>query len=646
MNPSAGGFCEDEDEHTRSAGSAGEETDEVSESLHMSAGDRSISFTTDSNDLPTVGVSIEQHRNMMLASLLEDYYRTRAAEFLNATNPGMNYTRRSREVQPLARRLFAQAGETLTTNGLISSVAMADNSKSTRIQYLAGLDKLAAGMQAQVVPGLVDSMGNLSVGSAAELALIPHTARDLQLAFQPPRPRGHYQRSFQELKLLGKGGFGKVYMCHNYLDQKTYAVKKISISEKLGRGFSEGRQDGAQHILREVQTLALLDHSNVIRYHATWFEESQLGRRGFQDESYIDRARTGPGRQMLLNSHYSSHGSTEDEPSVSDGIVFGEDTSGVSDVNPKELVPNKPLWSDGGTEHSDVETSSDYSDLFTDGRHHSEQAGPVQEISERDDHMLYIQMTMYPTTLAEYLSSLHSSQRPAPRHCFHLGPSLQLLQSILAGVRYIHSKGYIHRDIKPGNIFLSAPEETPQVGYCNVKCNSCCSKEKQGGVAPPAQWLNPRIGDFGLVAELAHGDIQPIEELTACPADSEDPQLITYDQVGTAYYRPPSWKGWPDEKIDIFALGVVFVELMCPCSTAMERVTMLKGLQQGCLPDEIKSRIESDACDANMIDMVLDLVHGMINHDPDQRWTGIKVQERIEEILRSLDYDKRKNTQA
>jgi eukaryotic translation initiation factor 2-alpha kinase 3 len=258
---------------TRSAGDA-EESEEEIQSLGVSE-TRSISFSADSDGPARSGDGLDQHRDMMLASLLEDYYRTRAAEFLNSTNPGKNYTRQSREVQPLARNLFAQASSTLASNGLLSSAAVADGNRKTRVRYLVGLDNLGAGTQAPTA-SLLGPMRDLSISpSDLALALRAHPANHLQLALQPPRPRSHYHSSFQEGRLLGKGGFGRVYMCVNSLDQKTYAVKKIPISAKLGKCFREGRHGDGQHILREVQALARLDHCNVVRYHATWFEEPQ-----------------------------------------------------------------------------------------------------------------------------------------------------------------------------------------------------------------------------------------------------------------------------------------------------------------------------------------------------------------------------------
>ena len=53
--------------------------------------------------MPQANADANQHQEMLLATLLEEHYRNRAAEFLNTANPGSNYTRHSPEVQPLAQ---------------------------------------------------------------------------------------------------------------------------------------------------------------------------------------------------------------------------------------------------------------------------------------------------------------------------------------------------------------------------------------------------------------------------------------------------------------------------------------------------------------------------------------------------------------
>ncbi|OTB15211.1 hypothetical protein K445DRAFT_115008 [Daldinia sp. EC12] len=595
------------------------------QSISASSDIRSISVSSSHDSSGNID-DVEEHRKMMLASLLEDYIRTRAAEWLNTTNPGHNYTRNSPEIQPIARRLFEDASRTLSSNGVMSDFAASDALRTSRRQYLSALDNLVAGSQAPA-SSLPNAMRDLVLGTS-QLSLIPHPAIDTKLTIQPT-PISHYQSSFKECALLGKGGFGKVYKCFNPLDQGTYAVKKIQLSPRLGRRFRDGKLEELQHILREVQALATLDHPNIVRYHATWLEEPHpLQSVGVAHDSStkVDGVKR---KQLLLDQWaFSQDEDQRPEPSLSGGIIFAEDTQSCHDANANDQVISEQQWFEKLTS-SEASTNSlsvsNPSDIFTDGKSNIANTSGKRGAFDAVGHTLYIQMSLYPMTLAQYIS-LSSSGHEVPRHCFHLLPSLRLLHAIHAGLQYIHAKGFIHRDIKPGNIFLSLPDTEPRSGYCNLACNSCQAEAGK----PPPRWLNPRIGDFGLVTQLARGEL-PL-------SFSNDNNSTASDRpVGTTYYRPPSSKDVDNEKVDIFALGVVFIEMTCPCATAMERVDMLQRLQMGCVPMSLGQCLEREGCSPEVIEDVVTLAEAMVRPDSRTRWSSRQVDEAIEGILRKCE---------
>ncbi|KAJ1326306.1 eukaryotic translation initiation factor 2-alpha kinase 3 [Microdochium nivale] len=745
--------------------------------------------------------STSAHRDIMLAGLLEHYYQSRALDFLNTASPGggsgsgITYQRDSPEVQQLAGQLLAQALQTLSSGGVLDGSAIADENRGIRRQYLLGLDSIAVqGVNVDAAHRVVNSVDSTQSGIGAldhnvvfagpssaamkdlvipvrdmamRLPYLPHPANDLQLTMR--QPHSHYKMSFQEMSFLGKGGFGSVFKCWNRFDNTMYAVKKIPLSPRLSKSFCEGGHDRLDKLLREVRALATFDHSNIVRYHATWIEEpsqsaADAARQAGPSNSFVKpQTRPRAGQPKLLE-HHPIYEVGDNGPSFSDdqsqdvasdigGIVFGFDTgSGVVSATGHSFASG-PQISEGpfGNRVEELSSSSageDDSDIFTDGddrRQGGNSAGDERSIIptgipvlDPTVHVLHIQMSLYPMTLAQYLSP---TARP-PTHCFHLVPSLRLLLCVLTGLQYIHSKGLVHRDIKPGNIFLmpSGPNATESAhgGYCNVgDCEKCSSttttteniestsispatsslstaEETTTSTRPPL-WLNPRIGDFGLVTQLAKGGLsapspdaleqqlrgQYAGEVTSSDKDDDD------KVVGTMYYRPPRWmsqatppaspgkqkgrqqrpppssednereaaqaeehgqdpspesksspqaqqppskkKSSPDEKLDIFALGVVFVEMLSCCNTAMQRVDMLKAIQEGRPPvDEVRRCCSAemqgsrqheqgggDSRQVHVTDQVVALVEGMLALDPEQRWDGSRVRAAVEGVLSS-----------
>ncbi|XP_057635044.1 interferon-induced, double-stranded RNA-activated protein kinase isoform X1 [Chionomys nivalis] len=115
---------------------------------------------------------------------------------------------------------------------------------------------------------------------------------------------------------------------------------------------------------------------------------------------------------------------------------------------------------------------------------------------------------------------------------------LEFFQQITTGVDYIHSKALIHRDLKPGNIFL--------VDEKHIK-----------------------IGDFGLVTDLEN-----------------DGNLTK--QAGTFLYMSPEQLSLQEygQEVDIYALGLILAELLHICITVAEKTKFFQKLKDGFFPDD------------------------------------------------------------
>lgn len=107
--------------------------------------------------------------------------------------------------------------------------------------------------------------------------------------------------------------------------------------------------------------------------------------------------------------------------------------------------------------------------------------------------------------------------------------ALQLLEGPAEALDHAHAQGFLHRDLKPGNLLLEQA-----VG----PAGSLLERIAAAGT--------PKIADFGLAALVArHGS-------SATEAGAGDP----------LYAAPEAWRGQPDTSSDVFSLAAVFFRLV------------------------------------------------------------------------------------
>ncbi|KAM3424061.1 hypothetical protein BST61_g11388 [Cercospora zeina] len=554
----------------RSANSSGssssetsdEETEEVSsQSLEVSRNNSqhvsNLALDALAIDRPRNG-SAAQTREMLMHTLLEREARSQVLTHRRETGQSVND---KAAIDRETREQYHTLVEGLSKYNVVSHGLDDDRHAAVRQQIGKGLERMAGTSQSSA-PKAVPAGTQLLLTGALHRGRVlepgsPASLLDNVALGVSSQVRSRYIQDFEEIGLLGKGGFGEVYQVRHKLDHCIYAVKKIPIRDStIKRIEAAGGQAALDELLAEVRSLSKLQHPNVVRYHNSWVEWTT--RNTFATSSseahrqQSHSAVTGAEESSSINS--LERIKTESDTNGNVEFTFDRSQSKQSAVASK---------ADGETDGnaSSVELTRSFTD-FTNGA----------ILTTKPTLALHLQMSVHPMTLSEFLSPPQTDSMVKPlAHCFHLEPSIRILLALLDGVEYLHSQGVVHRDLKPANIFLRH-EESPKSMHGCVDLSSCPDCQ-QGGFFNPAT-LSVCIGDFGLVAQIAEPEAPPSPAVTA---------------VGTEIYRPTSATPPASPRLDIFALGIVACELLCRFGTQMERRQTLHALRKGAFPTKFAS---------------------------------------------------------
>ncbi|KAI0666498.1 Serine/threonine-protein kinase [Trametes maxima] len=387
----------------------------------------------------------------------------------------------------------------------------------------------------------------------------------------PPRARhsSRWKEDWEELEILGRGGYGEVVKARNKIDSRIYAVKRIKL-----------RNIQNDKIYREVNALSRLNHRFIVRYYTTWVEttdDAPSNANSDIDSSMSDNTTDGmtsvPQHSYRSNSedHITTFDMNElDSPSKHSfpSIHFGGSRSG-DDV--------------GSDDTSDSDDIFGNQDLFvTPARprpipSNGKASRPAPPTPKPAARILYIQMEYVERqTLKERISEGLDEQN-----------AWRLFHQILDALVHMSSLGILHRDIKLTNVFIDGK------GDC-------------------------KVGDFGLATS----------SLAAVDPSDVAPQIARHEEmtldVGTALYIAPelqSRRKGPrnSAKADMYSLGIVFFEMNYFFNTESERWDVLRDLR---LPS-IKFPADWDARRSRQ----RQIITWLLQHDPEQRPTALELSQ-------------------
>lgn len=342
-----------------------------------------------------------------------------------------------------------------------------------------------------------------------------------------------YRWEFQEISFIAGGGFGQVFKALHRLDGIEYAVKKVIVHSS--------HIDIITHQLKEVKTLAKLNHANIVPYKAAWIESTLLplftsDMPSTDHKSYRSNAseHTEESRSSNLHSNKDLYSRSsldilfDSRVSDNTGQCMGEESKHecIQDTE-SDII----FLKDSSSSENAKQTKSEA--CYTDPNESYEESASHQELctytsNKNQNYMtLYIQMTLCEQTLEQWM---HNRNDVTPQSIIKM-----VFQQILEGIDYIHTNNVVHHDIKPSNIFISGQ-------------------------------LQVHLGDFGL----------------ACP------QRETHHSViGTRMYAAPEQlQGKCDRKSDVYSAGIVLIELLILTQTQMELSCIINCLKCGNIPED------------------------------------------------------------
>ena len=393
------------------------------------------------------------------------------------------------------------------------------------------------------------------------------------------KPLIQFLSTLQNEEELYSSSISKVCKVKNLVNGQFYALKKLSYRN------SKGFHSNVKELLNEVEILTSMQHSNILEYMLSWIEIVPLSSKHSPVRKTLrkaDTVKTLPtlninekrkkNVELILLSYNSKNSFQEfqDYPTFSKKELSDDQEIKIKDQTVKEIE----------------EKLSSYHNRF-------------RKLN------LFILTELCPSTISLLLNSLKEENKN-----LNSLTKLDLCLQISKGIEYLHSKGLIHRDIKPSNIFIDSKF---QIKIGDFGISKYCTRNELLNISPNLSnfLVKPNKGEEIPLISLSNSKLLNAEndkrETTFSDSrqatvnsevekvrvksnsnernSTEKKESMTKNIGTTLYAAPEQIKGSSySTEVDIFSLGLSFIEIFYQMNTSHEKIITLKKAREGSLP--------------------------------------------------------------